>query len=242
MSPLAQPPIRGYADWQRVDNFDMGIIYNYAPGVINFTHLSPVLDVSRFAYLGGRVGCALGGMMVIVYWYADAGGTVQLADRIFPISSLVTNSAFIRLPNLGPFMAFQVQAIAGANYNPQVNLFATNRVHPLEFMPEGAVLVDQQAVAIGAGSTNTTYPQDYYSGPAGVMYDPAYAAGFIELQYLTGAGNWDILDIVSGTTASTPARATMVMPPGAWRFQINNSTGAASSYYLTVTGSTTGAT
>jgi hypothetical protein len=240
MSPLVLSPNRGYADYQRIDNYDEGLVWNENPGPINFAVNSPVLDVSRYSRLGGFMQVGLQGMLVELSWYADSAGTVGLGSKQFMLTNLINDAMQPLMINMGPFCKVSLQGAAAGNYQPIIKLYGTNRDHPLEFVPMQAVLIDEQLLGIGANGTQTIYPSDYYAGPLNVWYQPAFASGAVAFEYLTIANAWDLFDHTTQTVASADYRYTTITPTGAWRVIVGNNTAAASDFYLAATPTLTG--
>ena len=240
MSPLVSAPNRGYADYQRVGNYDTGTLWTVDTGPGQTLVTSPVLDVSRFAYLSGHLTCNTNQCSCAVLWWADAAATISIGARVFRLSDQIGGTALIRLPNLGPYCNFQFTQAGAPTFAIRTYVIATNRVHPLEFIPGNPVLIDQQTAAIGASSTSTVYPSDYYAGPVSVWYLPAYASGDVNIQVLTSGGTWDYIARLANSAAGS-FLTTMIAPPGAWRVIVSNNTAGASTYTLGVTPPTTGA-
>jgi hypothetical protein len=239
MSPLALPPTRGYADWQRVENYDSPLLFNAtSPG--NFApFVFGVQDVSRFGYLGGRMQEQTSQSLANIAWFADPAATELMSYRAVAFTSNILNLAQLRFPNLGPFVRLTSQAFGATNYSLNAQLFGTNRIHPLELIPAFGVIIDQQGVVLPASGAVTLYPSDYYAGPARLVVSASQVYTW-ELQWLSTTGNWDIIDNQSNIAANVTTEQSIVTPPGAWRLIILNATAAAGIYFAAVTPSTTG--
>lgn len=239
MSPLVQPPARGYSDWQRVSNYDTGLLYNAQEinNAVSFT--SPIEDVSRYAATALFVNMVAGNASITLSWFLDAGGTEQAGFRTFITSSLMNNGLQARILNLGPFVTISGTPFGG-NYSIFLDAWGTNRQYPLEVVPSHPVIIDQQNIAIGGGSTVTMYPADYYAGPVQAWCAGPANASFLNLQYLTATNSWDLIS-QSPIPANSGASFTLVTPPGAWRMAVQQIGGAASTFDLAVTPSMTGA-
>lgn len=230
-------PQTGYPDWQRNVNFDSGLLWNVNTVLTNQPTTSPTLDVSKFAYLAGLILITNNPALVTITWYADSGRVTTLGQRQFILTNSIASSSQIRLVNLGPFCQVQISSISGTQYQASAQLFLSNRVHPLEFIPTQKLLINQQNVAIGANTTVQINPGDYYAGPARVFIFSALTQGW-QLQVLSVNNTWDIVDSFN-TTANVNAEFDTITPAGAWRMQIFNA-GGASNYYLVVTPSMSG--
>lgn len=239
--PLNSPPLTGYPAWQRIGNYDSGSLWTIDTGSVITQTTSPILNVSRYAYLGGRIQEVQSACYVAVQWYADAAATVAIAGRNIALSNLIGQPAIIRLPNLGPYCKIIVTQLTGGNYHFKGLVFGTNRVHPLEFIPASPVLIDVQSQAIGAGSTVQFYPTDYYSGPVQLLVEGGQAAQ-LTMGWLTNAGAWDLFFVTNVPAGTFQPFSAIVTPPGAWRVAVENTGGAADNYLLSVIHSGTGAT
>lgn len=241
MSPLASPPSRGYADYQRVGNFDSGVIIAADSGVRNTPYITGLEDVSRYAYLGGFMQASSGQCEVIINWYFDAAGSIGPVSRTFQLYSGIGVSAQIRLPNLGPFVQIESISAGGGNYEFVAEIIATNRVHPLEFIPKNAILFDNQAQSLAVGD-NALYPSDYYAGPVIIHWNNPVAGCNLQLQVLTPTNVWDTY-YEQSFAAVTLAEFQSITPPGAWRLVAHNGSGGVmNGQVIAVTPSTTGAT
>jgi len=239
MTPLVTAPARGYTDYQRLENWDSGVVWVLPCALGNATIFSPILDCSRFAYVGGHVYDANNQHIETYSWYSDKDATVTLGQRSFVVNSNVTTAAQLRLPNLGPFLQVRLAAIAAGLFQPCGALVFTNRPHPLEFVPSSPVLISRQVAALGAGATDTLYPSDYYAGPVSVWVQPSNAAFQFALKGADPAGTdvfFDFRPLPVGNSTFN-----LVTPPGLWYVQVTNG-GAAGSYYLSVRHPTTGST
>lgn len=239
MSPIAKPPFRGYDDYQRTANMDDPVLFAESAVVHSLNFTTPVLDVQRYAYIGGFDNVSTAMCNVEIAWWLTPSGTQNAGQRNWTLDSVVDAIAQYRIINLGPFVTFTWATTLAGAFTHSCRLFPTNRQFPVEMIPTAGLLVDQQATTIGASSTNTHYPQSHYAGPVDVWFECAASPLSVTLLSLTTAGSYDPFsrfDTATGNNAET-----RTVPPGAWRVDIGNS-GAATSYNLTVTPSTTGST
>lgn len=239
--PLVSAPNRGYSDWQRTQNMDTGVLASINRGATKPSDDSGIQDVSRFEYLGGQDRCFTTPVLVTVFWFADAAGLVTMGARQFVLSPSVANAAQYRLPNLGPFVEIQWASISGGNFAHQATILATNRFHPLEFIPESALLKFDAGIVIGAATNVDSFPTDYYSGPVSCQIASAGGATAFQAQAETSGGA-----IVNISPAITPAanvfaNLPFVAPPGVWWIAVLNP-GAATNYSITAVPTMTGST
>lgn len=231
----------GYPDGQRVQNWDGPILWNHDTGPTTTDVTSPVMDVSRFAYLCGNLSASQGNPDIIIDWYLDSAATIPVGGRSFAMSVNVGGGAQLRIPNLGPYVQITLaQAIVGT-YRVVAYIFATNRVYALDFLPGGPLLIDQQDVTLGAGATAVLYPTGYYAGPVQIWTDIA-APSLLSMQALVAGSGWDY--IAQQSAPSTPSQVVYewVAPSGAWRINFTNTGSSPAGYYLAVIPSLTGST
>ena len=239
--PIASQPTRGYTDYQREGNFDTGSFFGTnVLQLLTMPLVSNLQDVSRYAYVAGTFDCGLGQIQIEFDWFLDGQASAAIGKRIIMVDANIAAIAQIRLPNLGPFLQITLTPVT-ANPECAWQFIASNRVYPLEMIPVHPVLIALQGQAINAGATLNLYPVDYYSGPVAVWYDPTFTTGNCDLQYLTTSGTWAYIDQLSHTTNGNNDRQ-WVVPTGAWRLTVGNTSAGNSSFFLGVTPSTTGST
>lgn len=240
MSPLFDTPNRGYADYQRIGNFDTGVLFSDNAVHPSGTLITPTLNVSRFMTLVARMTVVGAPVVFTATWYADAAATISLGGRLIVLSPNMGGVAWMRLMNLGPFVILQWNTTAHVSFSCNVVVGASNRISPLEFIPVNPQIVDVQGAAIGAGATLTNFPLDYYDGPVRVFAIILGQAGRLDFYRINVTGGNDFFDQqafpVGGIAFDT------VWPAGAVRVDITNNGAAASTYILAVTPSMTGAT
>ena len=239
MSPIAAPPARGFADFQRTGPWDSGTLYDDPGTNLNGPASTGVLDVSRFAYLCGYDLALVLPVKVVASWSDPSNSIGTTGQRVFTLSPNVQNFAQWRLLNLGPAVEVTWTPLGGAAWNHTAAVFASNRDAPLEMAPIEPVVIDQDTVAIGAASTATVYPTDYYAGPVQVAVHAADAMTLI-LDYLNPAGVWRQFYVLT-LPAGGWQNVTALVPEGAWRARVTNA-GGASTYDLKIVPSLTGGT
>lgn len=242
MSPLVSAPARGYADWQRVENWDSDTLYTAPNAPTTGVTQSGVLDVSRYGYLGGFAYNAQNSTCILfITWFADQAGTITIAQRKILLTAVVTNPAHLRVPNLGPFCTLVFNPIGGASYTPRAVIFGTNRFHPLELIPISGVLM-HVATNIPANGSSNFFPTDYYSGPARASI--VGLGGAISVQYLYTAddGSSVQFDQFSVPSGQLQFSSNTIIVPGAWFVTVNNTNAAVQGINLSVIPSATGST
>lgn len=240
MCPLIVAPNRGYADYQRVGNYDSGVLATLNFGPTNVGSQTQMIDVSRYAYLGGSLQCTLASVQVTILWYADVLGTVQVGERTFAVNANVSNPAQLRLPNLGPFCLVAFTAISGANYTVTGRVFGTNRVHPCELIPLFPQLLTISSRASAINQVDNFWLNGYFSGPMQIW---AISGGLnltYSLFYMAPDGSTPFVWQAPLQTVLTTA--FVIAPPGPLLAQIVNNSGSAATYSLSITPSLSGAT
>lgn len=240
MCPLIAAPARGYPDYQRVDNYDTGVLFSaqtVAGGVLSTPN---ALDVSRFACTTLSLNNPVGICQVSMSWFDDPGQLTLMGTRSFVLDSNITNPAQPTILNLGPFLTIQVGPVAGSNYSLAIRAVASNRVVPVEFHPFQPVVITTAGQNIGGGAAVIVYPTDYFAGPCNVYAEISTANGRVLLECETATGTWPEVGVFEISTAAE-LQQTMIMPPGAWRLHVVNQAVGAGTFNLSVVPSLTGA-
>lgn len=240
MSPLVSAPARGYADYQRLENFDTGILLSAATPLSASSFSSPIIDVSRFAYLCGQVECITANCAVALNYFIDALGTVNAGNRNFILTAQGLPAGQIHITNLGPFVQFFVEALGAVPFQFNASIFASNRVELNEFVPQIATLIDLQNATEPAGAT-AFYPNAMFAGPMSVGINMPVAATIVSLEALNSGGTWDIIAQTTTGASGVPMIVPMIAPLGAWRILVSNPGAATVGMYLVATPSNTGA-
>lgn len=239
MSPLVSAPNRGYADWQRVSNYDTDLIYSIARAGAGGPDVTGIIDVSRFAYLGGSERIGITNVVVTVTWASDAAFANLMGRRQFVLSPNVTNSAQYRLQNIGPFMQMAWAGVGNVQFSHNASLLATNRYGPLELIPSAPQLIASVNAPVGAAGSTTATPSDYYAGPVAAVVSSVGGATTFVAQTMTPTGV--IVNISPGLTpaANVVTALDFIAPPGAWWIAVLNP-GAATTYSTTAVPSVSG--
>lgn len=240
MCPLVSAPARGYADYQRLDNFDSGILYSANSQATTTSINSPIIDVSRYACVAGSMGIGSNRCRVIFIWYADAAGSVSTGLRQMFLDPVNNGKTAFRILNQGSFVSLQIDAIPLLQVLWSCQLFGSNRMGPLEFIPSGTWLINQQNIGIGGATTVSVPASESYAGPVEVA---AWASNgnmqFSAQAYDNVSGNKTLITAWQQFTAATWTHVPFNAPAGYWEIAVNN-LGAAGIYWLTVLPALTG--
>jgi hypothetical protein len=231
----------GYDDYQRIANYDSEVLYSFVAPPSSSSLQSPVLPVLRWSYLEGTLAPTVNPSALQFVWTSDAAGIDVVGTRQFIVAPAIANPLQFRLSNLGPYVNFEQVPVGGLNWGCAGSMSGGNRQSLLEAIPTQSVLIDQQAIAIAGNGQATIYPTDYYAGPMSVWFYPQFATGSLVLLGLTPANTWDNLNVYNNTVANPIVPLTWIAPFGAWRILVGNTTAGASTFYLAVTASATGA-
>src|SRR5579859_3494218 len=190
---------RGYADWQRIQNYDGPVVFNttatshegiFRPflrtGVDRYSHLSGFIEVGENPVL-----CTLG-------WWTAAESAKVLQLRQFVIDPLVTEAPYLHIPHQGPFLEIELEPLTGATHWKLTSALAfSNRVFGLEFVPRYPVLVSH-AFAFVAEENLISYPRGYYAGPARLdVTNNAAVETAVLIEAETAPGTWVEVDRMS---------------------------------------------
>ena len=238
--PLLASPNRGYADWQRIENWDSQLLYDQQGSGITVGVGTPILDCSRWAYTAGFIFCGSGQIEVDFSWFADAQGTTTLGSRSMYIDQFQPNGGQLHIPNLGPYVQVGLLPISVAGMNYHLQVFQTNRIHPLDLIPSKPYLIDMQTGSLAAGAQQYLYPTDLYAGPLSVWFDLAGGNGALELMGLNANGTYDYLAGWNITQMQTDV--VMMAPAGSWRVRVLNNAASTEAFILAAVQSSTGAT
>lgn len=239
MSPLVNSPLRGYADWQRIDNYDSGALFSESAAPHNGAWNTPAIDVSRYAYLGGYVSVAGVNVSATFRWYIDAALTTQVGERDIAYNSAVTGKQQFRIQNMGPFLQVAFTTITGASSVTQT-LFGTNRVHPLEFIPATGYIWSEVNHSVNTGGVLGVTPTAMYAGPANLFWFSTVANWGVQIFQLVPFGTDALLWSVN--TVAGNQNYQIVCPLPSWYVLVANNTGGTNSYDLAITPSITGST
>jgi hypothetical protein len=237
---LSSPPNRGYADWQRVENWDGPVLFEDVGRASAGDILSPILDVSRYAYLGGYDSVGNNNALVVFTWYADSAGLKPVGVREFTLSPSIGNPAQYRIPNLGPYVQIRWAEFPAGAFTHTARVFPTNRFHPLEFIPSHPELIHAVNVPFAIGQNINFWASDYYGGPVQLHTWSGQSAMEYAIQYVDVTNVLQYAAVLDPPNANT--KTTALVPCGAWKVNVSNTGGLATTVYLTVIASATGST
>lgn len=230
---------RGYADWQRIQNWD-GPQLDHRTGTVNHGIVTtPIVQVDRYSHIEGQMSCGTNPVEMSFRWFADSAGTIHLAERRLALNPEIANPATLHLPNLGPWLQiFYIPAeVEAGEYTLTGTLIMTNRVYPLELVPLSSEVINSGHL-FGGGGEVILWPVSYFAGPATlILFNSAAGAGFVDVQGDFGVNSWERTDRLVAPSGSLVVAKT-ILPLTAHRYSLNS--GGAGSMELNVSASTTG--
>ena len=240
MSPIQSSPNRGYADWQRIDNYDSGVLISATRNNDATPFTSAIVDVSRYANISGNFNQQAGNFRVTLTWFADSAGTTVLGVRKFVIDGggIAQGTQYV-LRNGGPFVQMDVRAVDVNPLTYALNFIGTNREYPVEAIPQTNVLLDFQPLNVASGQTSFVGPQCNFCGPVFVYVDAPNANSNVQLRYHLTSNIYD--DFWIAGLANGANSFFVTVPLDQWQLGIFNGSGAAAGYTLTVVACTSGA-
>jgi hypothetical protein len=235
--PLLASPNRGYADWQRIQNYDSGSLLSVSRLLSATPVLLPAIDVSRYLAIGGTIDPANAAMLVTFNWYLDVGLTELVGTRSMTIDVHFDLPPCFRLPNLGPFLQLTVQTLGGVG-QVSVSLFATNREAAYDLVPQTPTLLNEIGVTIAGGASGTFYPSCPFCGPAELfVYGPESYEWAINV--LTVAPSYT--NFAFGAQAGgDPINQIVLLPFSACNVTVTNASGTSAAYDVVLVPSTSG--
>lgn len=158
-------PVRGYPDYQRVENWDgPEVLTNF--GTLNTGKVeSPIVECSRYGYLTGSIGTGVNDAALKVEYFYDAAGTQFIGIRQMILSTNPLNTGQVNLPNLGPFMKVIVKPLTeGTQWEGFIRLFLSNRLSPTELRLPVPLLAEGEHAFLGAEGFLVP-AAGYFAGP-----------------------------------------------------------------------------
>lgn len=228
----------GYADWQRLANFDSPALLEVSGTEAHGSHEYGPFNVSRFlavqAVLSPGPLSALNGDLIL-QWYPGELALGLLSERTFWMAG---NAGALPLlvPNLGPWLRI------ATNLNPpKPRLYVAGSNRQAKTLTTPAVAMPlRPSTAFAGKETLTFYPEGYADGPATLAaFQNTGAAAKWVLETLVSPEAWTESQYGFWTSGALE-RTNIVLPAGAWRISVEG--GAAGSVSFRVTPSPTGAT
>lgn len=233
---------RGYPDWQRVQNWDGPLVFSQSGVNHKGRFQTPIVEVSRFAAIEGRVKAFIAPVLLTLEWFAGPTEETLTGQRQLVLTPEISEWAQLQIRNLGPWVRATFAPVdVAVEWQLGLQLVCTNRAYPLELVPRQSVLVNTSHAFAEAGSV-TAYPTDYFAGPIRVEAINFNAAGPLEvvLEAAVAPEEYVEVDRTIITAAQVVLSASFVAPVGAWRVLIRAAGKAETTVKVTpsVTGST----
>lgn len=187
---------------------------------------------------------------VIIQWFADPAGAIELASKQFVSACVTTGAGGVALPHAGDYV--RVTVIRNVAAAVSFNISAEHRPNPLQFWipqqasPESFRLpwtIQSQNISVGAGATTTVQSFNAaYEGPGVLLvHGPAAAAANDWVVTVFGedeAGSFRFaLATAQGLPTFQPSWATVpfIIPPAYITLDLTNNQAAAKTITVCVT-------
>lgn len=238
---MSFPGPAGYPDWQRVVNYDTAATVYTLTGTHTTIITSPVLDVSRYAYLAGRfIHLQNPAVYVTASYYLDLAATILVGTQSFVLDTNIGSPAQLALRNLGPFVQLAFNPVSAGTWQGDYKVFASNRPTALWSTPVKPMLIQQSAVALPPGGSVDSWPNSYYAGPVRVGLLSNQANTNVQILSENSDGTFSQMDVITITGVSVWTPFTTIVPTGAWKATVVNGGGVAGTFTLSVVPSLTG--
>lgn len=215
---------RGYGDWQRIVNWDGPTLYE-STALQHEGRFMPIarMAADRYSHLSGLLSVGENPVLVTLGWWTAQTEAKALCLRQFVLDPKVPESAFLHIPNMGPWLEVEMTpASEVTRWKLSTALAYSNRVFPLELVPRYPALLDVTHEFAGAGAF-TVYPSGYYAGPIRLLLSQSAAlTANAKLEVAKEPGVWVVIDVASIAAAETKG-FTMLAPSGAWRVTLEAS-------------------
>jgi hypothetical protein len=156
------------------------------------------------------------------------------------LETLLLGFCFFHIPNLGPFCSMTFTPATEATVWKQTGVVEmSNRVYPLELVPNGPLLLNSSG-ALAEAQSLTLYPSTYFSGPVRLLVNKEVQQLTVKVEASIGAGAWVPIDERTIEGAKTVEAYAVTVPSTAWRITLVNT--LAQNYGLRATPSMTGST
>jgi hypothetical protein len=239
---------RGYSDYQRVVNWDSPPLSEKPNAELlekkELPSIGLAYEVSRYANIAGRLRGRVEGALITAKFIWGSSGAVAppFAERTIILSGDITGSMLFRLPHLGPYMRAVIESLTGYPAHYDIILFNTNRMAPVEVLPETAIILRRGSTEILKGEPLTVYPTTYFAGPAELTASTSGEEGVpsVTVEVPTLAGTW--VELNSYRFASLRVAQHIILPLGAFRIKLGHSGVAPQFMAAQIIPSTTGST
>ena len=230
----------GYPDGQRVQNWDGPLLINAQASGTSNVYQSPVINTSRYSSIAGFVNAQSGQVLMNLAWYADQAQTIQIGTKQLALDPHQVNGAQFCIPNMGPWLQVSLSALVNPPFSYVLQAFPTNRRYVLPWVPGVPLLIDLGGQPIAANSSLDFHPTDLYMGPL-YVHGQCSAAWVLRLYTLTINGTWDLI-VYEPQTAGANFNGTLVVPEGAWKLNVQNTSASATTGGISAWPSGTGST
>lgn len=232
----------GYADYQRTLNYDDPFLINQTAVKEKPITTHGPFDVSRFAYVAGRIAASGEGGNFTFVWSLDEAGTQIVGERQMIVAGGLPASGQIRLMNLGPWLRIKLaHTVGGAEVEVTLQLFPTNRIAPIPLSPLSSVLVSTSSV-MPEKSSSTTSPTSLYAGPVRWLWESAVVETELILEIATEPGVFIGFDALKPPAGGGFTVGNTLVPLGQWRVKLVNNAAAPATVAARVWASETGST
>lgn len=234
---------KGYADYQRIVNWDDSpFSFGKQATLKEVTNLG-TFDVSRYAYLAGNIGGRFlkeNGMIEWEFtWSLDEEGKEIVGQRIF-FTHEINGPAQLRIPNMGPWVTIVAKPFT-TPVKTNLTFFPTNRSYPYELLPKKSLLVEAVETAVLSKAVKQFFMEEYFAGPAVIYLKSLKEAGVLTVSTVDLLTNYVNVGIVE-VPALGQTWAKVVLPFGPCRLNLENTGAAESKYLINAMASFTGST
>lgn len=231
----------GYADYQRTVNYDDPLLLNDLGGAeVEKAQTKGRFDVSRFAYVMGKIQFTKVPVAVRFEWFMAETGGEPIGERLIRLDNLTAVSAQVHMPNMGPWLQVKYEPeSAVVKYKPAVRLMPSNRELPFESVPNAPAVLASGAFKLAAKATKLFRPQLYYGGPA-MLQAVQLSAGAVSVQANAMLLGFEYERFYTGSNAAGVLVAPITLPFTAQEFTIENGGAAEAEVIFTIIPSITG--
>lgn len=225
----------GYPDYQRVVNWDSPPADQFIAGAVATTTEFAVKESARYATLAGTIGTTVKAVSMLLQWWNTKTKERKVGSRLLILSAEVTEPMQFRFVHLGPWYTIKLARLGIAG-SAIVNMttFQSNRIYPLEIVPQINPVVNFTHAFAGAG----TFSEEnitYCSGPARLFVN-VEGATLVEwqLEVMNTGEFWTPLDHGSVAAKSIGVFSVLV-PYGAYRIKLKTTAATEAQVVLSST-------